>query len=180
MHKQQSPWRRRAVPLAAFLAGWLLGFLLWAGGTPPNVVCGALNTTYQVGGLILSFADGHNVFQYAPGAQAALWTYIDRIPVRGQLSQGVVGAAVVLKQVTNQGDESYYIAVAVLENGKIRGSNALPLGENLTVTAVDVADEMVWVHSVQFRPDASGRLAPGAVQVERFIWEAGKLIKAGA
>ncbi len=172
--KFRTYWR----PVVCFLLGLFLGFLLWSGGAP-DIVCGAINATYRVEGLNLAMSDGQSLFYPSPDTSGALWTYLDRVPVRGQLTDGVTGAAVTLVQVPGGRGAYSYIAAAVLDDGRVKGTNAILLGDRVAILGVEVLDEIIWVHLLT-RAEGQPAEFPPDVQVTRqFYLRDGVLVEIG-
>ncbi len=165
---------RRALPvLLAASAGFLGAFFLFR-APPPDVVSGALNATFYIDGLGLKMTDGSNFYTVGLDQTQGILTCLDRIPTRGVFPEKQEGAAVILTQLSGLNRCDTYLAATAVRHGRVRGSNAICLGQDVLVVDVEVLDEMIWVHYLE--SDRSGGDRPAEPVIRQFIYRKGILV----
>ncbi len=163
------------IPTVCLLVGFGIGALLF--GQPVDVVCAAIEATYEVEGLPLAMEDGQNLYRQSDTDQSAILTYLDRIPVRGKLSGDKDGAAVTLTQLPGNGCVYTYVAAALPEGRGVKGTNAVLLGDRITILDVTIAEEIIWVSMLTHKEGDLPENPPEVPETRQFFYRDGQLVQ---
>lgn len=122
---------------------------------------GILNTTYMVEKLHIHLFDGQAEIQAAPGSATKITTRVVGDPVFGDLNKdGKEDAALILVQDPGGSGTFYYVAAAVFENGQWKGTNAIFLGDRISLQMIKICEGLITVSYMDRGPDQSMAAPP--------------------
>jgi len=111
-----------------------------------NVAVDPLNATYHLQGEIISLKNGRSEIASSPDSATKITTDILGDPVIGDLdADGDEDAALFLAHDPGGSGTFYYVAAALNENGRYRGTNAVLLGDRVIPEDLAIRDGFVEV-----------------------------------
>jgi hypothetical protein len=137
------------------------------------------NATFTVNGRQVPLCDGRHEAEAAPGSAAKAVTAMFGEPAIGDLEgDGGEDAAVLLVQDPGGSGTFYYIAAAIRENGRYRGTEAVFLGDRIFPRRVCIRDGVVVVHYTDRRPGKPMVAPPSVGKSKHLIIRDGRLAEA--
>jgi hypothetical protein len=105
------------------------------------------NTTYTIGDQAISMVEGAFASPSAPGSATMIRASMFGRPVEGDLdNDGDDDAVVVIVYEPGGSGTFYYLAAAINQNGRYRGSRAYLLGDRVIVQLIKIQQDVVLAH----------------------------------
>lgn len=138
------------------------------------------NTTFTIGASTVPLRDGHDEQDIVPGSATRLRTWLSDRQAYGDLTgDGAPDAAAVLIHDPGGSGTFYYVAAVFDDGGSAAATNALLLGDRVTIERVEVADGAVIVTMLDRHGDESFASKPSVRMVRRFSVANGTLVEVG-
>jgi len=125
------------------------------GGSDP------LNTTYNIQGKDVLLTNGQAEMEIAPGSASKEKVRIFSQPVYADLNgDGTQDAVMYLTQETGGSGMFFYVVVALNENGKYVGTNAMFLGDRIAPQNINIMDGKAVANFAERRANESFAVRP--------------------
>jgi hypothetical protein len=135
-----------------------------------------LNTTYTIEGKEIRLINGYHEEQAAPGSATKIKTRVFGKPVYGDLdSDGDEDAALFLVQDSGGSGTFYYVAAALKEGGKYRGTNGVLLGDRISPQPLKIQSGVIIVDYADRRPDEPMSASPSVNKTKYLAFKNGHL-----
>jgi hypothetical protein len=143
---------------------------------PRVSAAGPLNTTYTIENQEVKLTNGRSEEKTAPGAATKSRTTVFGQPVFGDLdSDGGNDAALILLRQPGGSGSFYYVAAALRDNGSWRGTNAVFLGDRITLQKVVILDGVIVVRYRDRRPGEAMTDPPSVGKTKALAVKEGRL-----
>jgi hypothetical protein len=136
--------------------------------------------SYRIDGKEVDLINGRSEKEAAPGSASKITTAVIRNPAVGDLNDdGRPDAALVLFQNSGGTGTFIYAAAAINRNDGYHGTNAVLLGDRITVDRVSIRNGVIVVEYRDRRSDESMAVEPSVPRSAYFIFQNGELQKVG-
>jgi hypothetical protein len=143
---------------------------------PKPSAAGPLNTTYTIENREVKLTNGRAEEETAPGAATKLKTMVCGQPVFGDLDgDGRKDAALILLRQPGGSGSFYYVAAALNEDGSWQGTNAVFLGDRITLKKVMIRDGVIVVKYADRRPEEAMTIPPSIGKTKALAVKEGRL-----
>ena len=160
--------------MASFFACVLAGLVACAG---PVGNSDPLNATYTIEGKEISLRDGRSETPISRDSATKVRTFVSGKPVPGDLDgDGVQDAALILVHDPGGSGTFYYVAGAIDQGGRYRGTHAVLIGDRISVDGLSIADGVVTVHYKDRRAHEPMSMRPSAEKTLSLFLDNDKLI----
>ena len=157
--------------------------LVACGGTSPQgagtvnaTATDPLNATYIVEGHHIRLINGRSETRPAPGSATKVITSALGKPVYGNLDgMGGVDAALMLTYDPGGSGTFTYVAAALADNGMVRGTRAILLGDRVTPRDISICNGVVIANYANRRPGEPMAAPPSVAASKYVVLEAGAL-----
>jgi hypothetical protein len=147
----------------------------WAGECPVSAA-GPLNTTYTIENREVKLTNGQAEEETAQGAATKIKTAVFGQPVFGDLDgDGRNDAALILLRHPSGSGSFYYVAAALNEDGSWQGTNAVFLGDRITLKKVMIRDSVIVVRYLDRRPGEAMTDPPSVGKTSTLAVKEGRL-----
>jgi len=139
------------------------------------------NITYRIDGKEVHLINGRSEKKVAPGSVSKITTAVLGTPAIGNLNDdGHPDAALILFQNTGGTGTFIYATAAINRNDGYHGTNAVFLGDRISINHVSIRNGVIVVKYRDRRPDEPMAVKPSVDRSAYFILDNGKLLDVGA
>ncbi len=136
-----------------------------------------LNATYIIESEKYIFINGESEKEIEPGSATKIETRIFSVPTTGDLdADGDNDAAFFIQQNPGGTGTFYYLAVAINNNGKYTGTNAIWIGDRIAPQMVEIKNGQVIANYADRAPDEPFSESPSIAKSFYARLKAGELV----
>lgn len=169
------------------------GYLLFGGSTSsiveplrpfvpafqPPAIFDPLNTTYTIDEQPITLVEGKYKSEAIPGSGIEDTVQVFGVPAIGDFDEdGDSDAAMMLVENPGGTGTFYYLASAVNENGKTKGTNAIFIGDRISPKNIEIRGRKIIVNYADRKPDEPMAVAPSVSITKEFVVAQGILREA--
>jgi len=135
-----------------------------------------LNVAYTIQGKEIHLRNGRHEVEVAPGSATKSKTAVFGAPVYGDIDgNGDADAVLLMTQDPGGSGTFYYVAAALLQNGIYRGTNAVLLGDRITLQDIRIRNGIIVANYADRPPDEPMSASPSIARSKYLMFKNSEL-----